>query len=429
MAARRREQNGAAESDPLEHRLLRLESDVVNMNRSLHSDSRLGRALRPTDTDEWASSAGDSSNGISWVPSSMVSWKSGNGDRQLNEELQHEIQGGMCELEHRIDDVQAKLNKAVQRLSAAQAAMQEHCAQIAAQVEAGPSGSLDQIRVQLAAVEARLEGRCAALESRVVALSDTQSLDQRFAEIKAMVGKHCSAIQEHLCSVEPVADVLASPRKERLSADELLADLLPMPSPRKKAWQSLASPSNASLTSQDTLSTVEDERMLSSRTRGTEGMQAGGRDLDATVRLAGCAELLERIAEVRAAGEGRCQGLEAQIVELRERTEPAGRLTDGFEHLRRRVDVLAKGEPVEALSDRVTLRMAALESSCSERCGSLEELLESRCGLLEAKIGPRSVAEVVGTAADKLDARITAIQALTERRCSQVESQVCARQR
>lgn len=61
-----------------------------------------------------------------------------------------------------------------------------------------------------------------------------------------------------------------------------------------------------------------------------------------------------------------------------------------------------------------------------KRVSSLEDTVEKRYAALDARIGSGCVSEQVNGVADRIHRRMSTVQALMERRCSTMESQVCA---
>merc|ERR1719195_1575405 len=62
----------------------------------------------------------------------------------------------------------------------------------------------------------------------------------------------------------------------------------------------------------------------------------------------------------------------------------------------------------------------------AQRTAALEEKAEKRYATLEARIGSACVPELVNSTADRIHRRINTVQAMMERHCCTMESQVCA---
>merc|ERR1712008_610081 len=85
-----------------------------------------------------------------------------------------------------------------------------------------------------------------------------------------------------------------------------------------------------------------------------------------------------------------------------------------------------------AMEERCCILEAKLNAQleqvkCSEEfSGSTVEAFAQRLTALEARIGSACVSDLVNKTADRMHSRISTVQAMMERRCSAMESQVCA---
>mmetsp|Transcript_115161 Transcript_115161/g.229378 ORF Transcript_115161/g.229378 Transcript_115161/m.229378 type:complete len:288 (+) Transcript_115161:59-922(+) len=71
-------------------------------------------------------------------------------------------------------------------------------------------------------------------------------------------------------------------------------------------------------------------------------------------------------------------------------------------------------------------RLATFEARVEAAIGELTSELNVRLAALESRLGSAPVPELMSTVSEKLHGRINTLQAMMERRCSNVESQICA---
>uniref|UniRef100_A0A7S4QEG8 Uncharacterized protein n=1 Tax=Alexandrium monilatum TaxID=311494 RepID=A0A7S4QEG8_9DINO len=244
--------------DSLEQRVVRLEKEVLFLSRSLHGGSKLGCALQPTPRSSQPEAFGLPSTALRKSEGSYFSQAPTPRGQEPTPrgEARWEVQESIRALADRVADLDVRMNKAVQRLSAAQDALQEHCAEMA--VRAGVSfrsprpsptksaegmdvsALLMKVQESVSAAELRLGGRCAALERGLASLGGQGASEERLAELEARVLKHCSAVEAQPAAAEPVLSLVRSPRRELLA----------------KAGASMRRAGSGSASSWDTSSTV-----------------------------------------------------------------------------------------------------------------------------------------------------------------------------
>jgi len=323
--------------------------------------------------------------------------------RQLRNDMMDEL----GQISASASKAQVMVKRLADKLESAQAAILETQGSIESRV-ATWAPTLEDVRQTLTVMEGGLDARCAVLEHRMDQCSTKQLVDEQLGEIKSYIKQFFGNLEQHLGKLQPCAGGATIDMHKQLEKMQQQLDAVQVG--------------------------IENS---SQGDRGGTGsvvwrMQEAAlkEHVESTFK-----RLAERMEEVQSASETKCKALHAELEDLRFQGRRSVLLPTMEQHTTAKVQTI--------LDERCCILEARLKAQieqvrCSEefsgstvegfaqRVAALEEKAEKRYATLEARTGSTHVPELVNSTADRIHRRINTVQAMMERRCSIMESQVCA---
>jgi len=324
--------------------------------------------------------------------------------RQLRNDMMAEVD----QVSASAGKVQVMVNQLANKLGSAKATLLEKQGSIESRV-ATWAPALEDVRQTLIVMEGGLDERCAVLEHRMDQCNPKQLIDERLGEIKSFIKQYFGNLEQRLEKLQPCAGGMSIDIQQR----------------PEKLQQQL-----------DAMQPGIEERCSQAASGGTGSVawrmqEAALKEFVETT----CKGLAERMEDLQSASETRYKALHTELGDLKLQGRRSVLLPTMEQHTTAKMRTI--------LEERCCILEARLKAQieevrCSEefsgsivegfaqRTAALEEKAEKRYATLEARIGSACVPELVNSTADRIHRRINTVQAMMERRCCTMESQVCA---
>jgi len=322
--------------------------------------------------------------------------------------LRNDLMAELGQVSASASKAQFMVNKLADKLGSVQASILEQQGSIESRV-ATWAPTLEDVRQTLIVMEAGLDERCAVLEHRLDQCNPKLHVDERLGEIKSFVKQYFGNLEQHLGKLQPCVD--GSTVNVQLRLDKLQQQL-------------------------DAVQAGIEERRSQGESGGTGSVV--WRVQETALREfveSTCKTLTERMEDVQAASETRCKAMHAELGDLKLQGRRSVVLPSLELHTTAKMQTIVE-ERCGTLEARLRARIEQLRTSeefsgstvegFAQRVTASEEKAEKRYATLEARIGSACVPELVNSTADRIHRRINTVQAMMERRCCIMESQVCA---
>mmetsp|Transcript_9215 Transcript_9215/g.17453 ORF Transcript_9215/g.17453 Transcript_9215/m.17453 type:complete len:478 (+) Transcript_9215:47-1480(+) len=423
---------------PVEQRVSRLESEVkalhkilTVLHRSSLKDKRPQQPFASSDSQKSASTTPDggsrpgSSVSLAAALAASMQASSTGADLELRQveqmflsrladeckerrQLRNDMMAELGQVSASASKAQVMVNRLADKLGSVQSAILEHQSSIESRV-ASLVSMLGDVRQTLVVMEEGVDERCTVLEQTMDERNPKRVVDERVGEIKSFIRQYFSNFEQHLGQLKSCSGGTTTTMQQQL----------------ENLQQQL-----------DAVQAGIEERSSQGASGGTGSVV--WRIQEAALKEhveSTCKRLAERMEDVQSASETRCTALHAELGDLKLQGRRSVLLPS--------VEQQTTAKMQTILEDRCCSLEARLKAQieqvrCSDelsgttvegfgqRVAALEEKAEKRYATLEARIGSACVPELVNSTADRIHRRINTVQAMMERRCCMMESQVCA---